>query len=131
VTEPITVLLVEDDQHLAQLVSTYFESCGVRVATQDAATDVIAEAVRHVYDCVVLNVAVPTREVECCRGLREASDVAIVMVSAFGDEAIRIRCLEAGADDVVTKPVSARELLARVKANVRRARGHAGPSLRG
>jgi DNA-binding response OmpR family regulator len=66
--------------------------------------------------------------VEVCRQLRGRSDVPIIMVTARGEESDRVLGLEVGADDYVTKPFSPRELLARIRANVRRVRGQAGPA---
>src|SRR4029078_2926080 len=66
--------------------------------------------------------------IEVCRQLRSRIDVPIIMVTARGEESDRVLGLEVGADDYVTKPVSQRELLARIRANVRRVRGQAGPA---
>src|SRR5262245_56305067 len=66
--------------------------------------------------------------IEVCRELRTHSDVPIIMVTARGEEIDRVLGLETGADDYLPKPYSSRELLARIRAQVRRARGHAGPS---
>ena len=65
--------------------------------------------------------------IKVCRELRTRIDVPIIMVTARGEEADRVLGLEVGADDYVTKPFSPRELLARIRANVRRVRGQAGP----
>jgi DNA-binding response OmpR family regulator len=67
--------------------------------------------------------------IEVCRNLRSRVDLPIIMVTARGEEADRVLGLEIGADDYLTKPFSARELLARIRVNVRRARGQAGPTL--
>ena len=87
-----------------------------------------AEALRRQYDCIVLDLMLPGRDgIEVCRELRARIDVPIIMVTARGEEADRVLGLEVGADDYVTKPFSPRELLARIRANVRRVRGQAGP----
>jgi DNA-binding response OmpR family regulator len=131
VTEPagtIKVLLVEDDARLAQLTSRYLETHGVVVTVSADGIDGQAEALRRQYDCVVLDLMLPGRDgIEVCRQLRARIDVPIVMVTARGEEADRVLGLEVGADDYVTKPFSPRELLARIRANVRRVRGQAGP----
>ncbi len=124
----IKVLLVEDDARLAQLTARYLEGHGVVVTVASDGVEGQAEALRRQYDCVVLDLMLPGRDgVEVCRQLRQRSDVPIVMVTARGEESDRVLGLEVGADDYVTKPFSPRELLARVRANVRRVRGQAGP----
>jgi DNA-binding response OmpR family regulator len=124
----IKVLLVEDDSRLAQLTARYLEGHGVLVTVVADGLEGQAEAVRRQYDCVVLDLMLPGRDgIEVCRQLRGKSDVPIVMVTARGEEADRVLGLEVGADDYVTKPFSPRELLARIRANVRRVRGQAGP----
>jgi DNA-binding response OmpR family regulator len=125
----IKVLLVEDDARLAQLTARYLESHGVVVTTAGDGLEGQAEALRRQYDCVVLDLMLPGRDgLEVCRQLRGRLDVPIIMVTARGEEADRVLGLEVGADDYVTKPFSPRELLARIRAAVRRARGQVGPS---
>jgi len=133
VTEPpvatIKVLLVEDDDRLAQLTARYLETHGVLVTTIADGIEGQAEALRRQYDCVVLDLMLPGRDgIEVCRQLRSRTDVPILMVTARGEEADRVLGLEVGADDYVTKPFSPRELLARIRATVRRVRGQAGPA---
>ncbi|HEV7554885.1 MAG TPA: response regulator transcription factor [Kofleriaceae bacterium] len=132
-TEPpvatIKVLLVEDDDRLAQLTARYLETHGVLVTTIGDGIEGQAEALRRQYDCVVLDLMLPGRDgIEVCRQLRSRTDVPILMVTARGEEADRVLGLEVGADDYVTKPFSPRELLARIRATVRRVRGQAGPA---
>src|SRR5207248_5911703 len=80
-----------------------------------------AEALRRQYDCVVLDLMLPGRDgIEVTRELRARTDVPILMVTARGEEADRVLGLEVGADDYVTKPFSPRELVARVRAVLRR-----------
>jgi len=124
----IKVLLVEDDSRLAQLTSRYLEGHGLVVTLAADGIEGQNEAMRRQYDCVVLDLMLPGRDgIEVCRQLRSRSDVPIIMVTARGEESDRVLGLEVGADDYVTKPFSPRELLARIKANVRRVRGQAGP----
>jgi two-component system, OmpR family, response regulator len=124
----IKVLLVEDDARLAQLTARYLESHGVVVAVAPDGPLGQAEALRRQYDCVVLDLMLPGRDgIEVCRQLRQKIDVPIIMVTARGAESDRVLGLEVGADDYVTKPFSARELLARIRATVRRSRGEVGP----
>jgi two-component system, OmpR family, response regulator len=124
----IKVLLVEDDARLAQLTIRYLEGHGVVVTHAGDGIEGQAEALRRQYDCVVLDLMLPGRDgIEVCRQLRSRIDVPIIMVTARGEESDRVLGLEVGADDYVTKPFSPRELLARIRANVRRQRGQAGP----
>lgn len=127
----VAALLVEDDDRLASLTAEYLGRNGLavtRVADGEAA---LAEALRHRYDVVLLDVMLPGLDgLEVCRRLRARSDVPILMLTARGDEVDRVIGLEGGADDYVAKPFSPRELLARIRAAVRRARGQAGPRLR-
>jgi DNA-binding response OmpR family regulator len=125
----IKVLLVEDDERLAQLTARYLESHGVLVTISATGHDGQAEALRRQYDCIVLDVMLPGRDgIEVTRELRARTDVPIVMVTARTEEADRVLGLEVGADDYVPKPFSPRELLARIRATVRRVRGQAGPT---
>ena len=125
----IKVLLVEDDTRLAQLTARYLESHGVVVTIAQDGLEGQAEALRRQYDCLVLDLMLPGRDgLEVTRELRARTDVPIAMVTARGEEADRVLGLEVGADDYVTKPFSPRELLARIRATVRRVRGQAGPA---
>lgn len=125
----IKVLLVEDDDRLAQLTARYLESHGVLVTVARDGLEGQAEALRRQYDCLVLDLMLPGRDgIEVTRELRARTDVPILMVTARGEEADRVLGLEVGADDYVTKPFSPRELLARIRATVRRVRGQAGPA---
>jgi DNA-binding response OmpR family regulator len=125
----IKVLLVEDDERLAQLTRRYLEGHGVIVTHAADGVEGQNEALRRQYDCIVLDLMLPGRDgIEVCRQLRGRSDVPIIMVTARGEENDRVLGLEVGADDYVTKPFSPRELLARIRANVRRGRGQAGPA---
>ena len=115
----IKVLLVEDDARLAQLTARYLENHGVVVTIASDGLEGQTEALRRQYDCSVLDLMLP---------VRTRTDVPIVMVTARGEEVDRVLGLEVGADDYVTKPFSPRELLARIRATVRRVRGQAGPA---
>jgi DNA-binding response OmpR family regulator len=84
----------------------------------------MAAVARHAFDAVILDLTLPgTDGMDVCRELRRHHDVPILMVTARSDEVDRVIGLEAGADDYVPKPFSSRELLARIRAHVRRARG--------
>jgi len=126
---PLRILLIEDDDRLAALTARYLEGHGVKVKRLADGTSAPLEVERGLYDAVVLDLMLPGKDgVELCRELRRVHDVPILMVTARGEEVDRVIGLEAGADDYVVKPFSPRELLARIRAQVRRARGNVGPS---
>ena len=126
----ITALLVEDDARLAALTREYLEGHGVAVTVVSDGRSGLAEALARRHDVVLLDLMLPEKGgLEVCRELRARSDVPIIVLTARGEEADRVMGLELGADDYMAKPFSARELLARMRAVVRRARGRAGPSL--
>lgn len=126
---PIRVLLVEDDRKIATLTREYLENYGLTVDWVADGTLAAERAERPDYDAIVLDLMLPgTDGFEVCRRVRERSHVPIIVVTARVEVADRVLGLELGADDYVTKPFSARELLARIQAVVRRARGRAGPS---
>jgi two-component system OmpR family response regulator len=128
-TGTIKVVLVEDDERLAQLTARYLERHDVVVFWARNGRDGLAEVARQSPDVVLLDVMLPgLAGLDVCREIRARSDVPIIMVTAQGEEADRVLGLEFGADDYVPKPFSSRELLARIRAQVRRARGNAGPS---
>jgi two-component system response regulator RstA len=131
-SEPrLLVLLVEDDERLAALTREYLEKHGAAVTVARDGERGLAEALRGRHDVVLLDVMLPGRDgLSVCQKIRERSDVPIIMITARGEEADRVLGLEIGADDYVPKPYSARELLARIRAVVRRARGGAGPRSR-
>ena len=115
------VLLVEDDRSIAESVTASLTSAGMEVAhvtTGAAAVDALSLAVP---DVVLLDLGLPDMDgLDVARQLRERSGVPIIIVSARGDELDRVLGLELGADDYVVKPFSQRELLARIRAVVRR-----------
>jgi two-component system response regulator RstA len=128
----IHVLLVEDDARLASLTREYLERHGIAVSVAHDGESGLREARAHRFDAVLLDLMLPgIGGMEVCRRIRERSDVPIVMVTARVEEADRVMGLEGGADDYVPKPFSPRELLARVRAVVRRARGGSGPGSAG
>jgi two-component system, OmpR family, response regulator len=100
----------------------------VQVAVVARGDEAVAEIARIQPDAVLLDLMLPGADgLAVCRKLRERADVPIIMVTARGEEVDRVLGLEGGADDYVSKPFSSRELLARIRAQVRRARGRAGP----
>jgi len=127
----IHVLLVEDDAKLARLTSEYLEHQGLTVTRVADGPSAIREGVRPEVDAVILDLMLPGCDgFEVCRELRKSSHVPIIAVTARVEVADRVLGLELGADDYMTKPFAARELLARIQAVIRRARGKAGPASR-
>jgi DNA-binding response OmpR family regulator len=128
-SEPgLAALLVEDDLRLASFTAEYLKGHGITVTHLADGRLGLEEARRGRYDIVLLDLMLPGKGgLEVCRELRTSSDVPILMLTARGEEADRVMGLELGADDYLPKPFSARELVARIRALVRRARGKAGP----
>jgi two-component system OmpR family response regulator len=128
-TEPdIAALFIEDDVRLARLTAEYLGGHGVRVTHVADGLRGLEEAQRGRFDVVLLDVMLPGKSgLDVCRELRERSDVPVILLTARGEEADRVMGLEIGADDYLPKPFSSRELLARIGAVVRRARGKVGP----
>jgi DNA-binding response OmpR family regulator len=129
VTEPIlTALLVEDDVRLARLTAEYLGGHGVVVTHVADGRRGLEEALRGRWDVVLLDLMLPGRDgLDVCREIRARSDLPIIVLTARGEEADRVMGLELGADDYLAKPYSPRELLARIRAVTRRAKGRAGP----
>ena len=130
--EPIiSALLVEDDARLAALTAEYLGGHGVVATTVADGLRGLEGAQRHRFDVVLLDLMLPGMDgMQVCRELRARSDVPVVILTARGEEADRVMGLELGADDYLAKPFSPRELLARIHAVVRRARGQVGPSVK-
>jgi DNA-binding response OmpR family regulator len=119
------ILLVEDDHRLAEMLSEYLGQAGFRINVAPSG----AEALKHLseteYDAVVLDLMLPDMDgLDVCRQLRTTSDTPVLMLTGRGDAIDRIVGLELGADDYLPKPFEPRELLARLRAILRRgARG--------
>ena len=123
----LRILLIEDDDRLAELTARYLERHGARVSRAGDGRAGLAAIERAPFDAIVLDLMLPGRDgVEVCREVRRRHAVPIVMVTARGEEADRVIGLEAGADDYVVKPFSPRELVARVRAMLRRPRTTVG-----
>jgi DNA-binding response OmpR family regulator len=128
-TDAISVVYIEDDARLARLTARYLESHGARVTIAANGHEGLSEVARHTPDVILLDLMLPGMDgIEVCRQLRARTDAPIIMVTARGEETDRVLGLEGGADDYMAKPFSSRELLARVRAQARRARGLTGPA---
>lgn len=117
------ILVVEDEANIVNLVRAYLEREGFAVETAVDGHAALSQAHAARPHLIVLDLMLPGMDgLEVCRRLRQESDVYIVMLTAKSEEADRIVGLELGADDYLTKPFSPRELVARVKAVLRRSR---------
>lgn len=117
-----TVLIADDEEKICQIVKKYLERESFKVIECSNGLKAIEEFKKGNPDLVVLDIMMPGADGwEVCRELRKISDVPIIMLTAREDEVDRILGLEMGADDYVVKPFSPRELVARVKAVLRRA----------
>jgi DNA-binding response OmpR family regulator len=115
------VLIIDDDQRLAAMLTEYLETRGYVIRSEPDGARGLASAERHGVDAVILDVMLPDLDgFEVCRRLRAVSDVPILMLTARGDDTDRIVGLEIGADDYLPKPFNPRELLARLRAVLRR-----------
>jgi len=117
------ILIVDDDAEIRGLIREYLQKHGYRVATAANGRELRSAAQTAPPDLIVLDLMLPGEDgLELCRELRTGSNVPIIMLTARGDETDRIVGLEMGADDYLPKPFSPRELLARIKSVLRRAR---------
>ena len=122
------ILMIEDDESLAALIAEYLGTMGFKVTTRRTAAEGLALLPQGAFDALILDVMLPDSDgFEVCRQVRARSDLPILMLTARGDETDRIVGLELGADDYLPKPFNPRELLARLRAILRR-RGGAGVS---
>jgi DNA-binding response OmpR family regulator len=116
-----TLLLVEDEPSVGELVRGYLGRDGYRILWVRTGEEALGELERHPVRLVILDVGLPGMDgFEVCRAMRARSQVPILMLTARDEEPDRVVGLEVGADDYLTKPFSPRELLARIKAVLRR-----------
>jgi two-component system, OmpR family, response regulator len=116
------VLLIDDDARLFELLASYLGQNGLSLAHAPDGPKGLAQLEADVFDAVLLDVMMPGVDgLEVCRRIRTKSNVPIIMLTAKGDETDRVVGLEIGADDYIAKPFSPRELLARLRALLRRA----------
>ena len=116
-----TILLIEDENEIAELLALYFEKEGFRLVHADDGESGLQRLEERSPRVVLLDVGLPGIDgMEVCRRIRSGSDVPVIMLTARDSEIDKIVGLEIGADDYVTKPFSPRELVARVKAVLRR-----------
>jgi DNA-binding response OmpR family regulator len=122
-----TILLVEDEEDIATLVRTYLEKDGFRVIWAARGVEGLLALEQNDIRLAILDLQLPDADgLDLCRAIRDRSRLPIVIVTARDEEIDRIIGLELGADDYVTKPFSPRELVARVRAVLRRSEPDAG-----
>jgi two-component system OmpR family response regulator len=119
------VLAVDDDPSIRQLIADYLTDNELHVTTLASGREIADVMLREMIDLLVLDLRLPGEDgMQIARKLREESNLPIIMLTGRKDEADRVMGLELGADDYLTKPFSPRELLARIRALLRRARAH-------
>lgn len=120
------ILVVDDDREIRSLLSRFLVKQGFRVTTAADGREMRKMLTEWAIDLIVLDLMLPGEDgLTLCRSLRAGSDIPVIMLTARGDDVDRIVGLEMGADDYVPKPFHPRELVARIKAVLRRA--HAAP----
>jgi len=115
------ILMIEDDARLSEMVGDYLGKSGFRVTVSGTAAEGVARLANESFDALVLDLMLPDMDgLEVCRKVRAGSDLPILMLTARGDATDRVVGLELGADDYLPKPFDPRELLARLRAILRR-----------
>lgn len=116
-----TILIIEDEKPISDIVKFNLEREGYDIITAFDGLDGYQKGIQENVDLILLDIMLPSMNgFDVCRHIREKSSVPIIMVTAKEEEVDKILGLELGADDYITKPFSLRELIARVKANIRR-----------
>ncbi|MFL5924550.1 MAG: response regulator [Gaiellaceae bacterium] len=124
------VLVVDDEPQILRALQTSLRAAGYEVATATAADEALSTAAMRPPDAVILDLVLPDgRGTDVCRELRTWSSAPILVLSVVGDEVEKVAALDAGADDYVQKPFGIDELLARLRALLRRAGPESGPVL--
>jgi two-component system OmpR family response regulator len=117
------ILIVEDDRNVRESLANYLTRNHCRVKLATGALEARRHLARHNFDLAILDIMMPGEDgLSLCRDIRGGIDIPVVLISAKSEETDRIVGMEIGADDYMTKPFNPRELLARVKAIIRRAR---------
>ncbi len=120
---PPHLLLIEDDQRQGKMLEEFLSSSGINLFVCITAADGLAALKKEKFDTLILDIGLPDMDgFDVLRHLRGFSDIPVIMLTARGDETDRIVGLELGADDYLPKPFNPRELLARIKAVLRRGR---------
>lgn len=115
------MLVVEDERHIVRALKIILRRAGYKVETTETKADALASLAARPPDALVLDLVLPDGQgVEVCEDVRRWSRLPIVVLSAVGDEREKVRALDAGADDYITKPFGTDELVARLRAVLRR-----------
>ena len=123
--KPVHVLAIDDDPLVRQMIADYLTDNDIEVTVVGSGREIAEVMARHTIDLLLLDLKLPGEDgMQIARNLRAESDVPIIMLTGRKDEADRVMGLELGADDYLTKPFSPRELLARIRALLRRSRAH-------
>lgn len=110
------ILVVDDDPAILRLLSTNLKARGYHITTATNGEESLEAVQKNIIDLIILDIMMPKLDgVEVCRRIREWSLVPIIILSAKGDEKDKVKCLELGADDYLTKPFGISELMARIK----------------
>ena len=116
------ILVCDDEPHIVRALKLVLREAGFEALPAETAADALQVATLQHPDAAILDLLLPDGDgVQVCRAIREWSEMPIIVLSAVGEEDHKVRALEAGADDYVTKPFSPRELVARLQAALRRA----------
>jgi len=122
---PIHVLAVDDDPSVRQMIADYLGDNDIQVSALPSGADIAEVMARTTIDLLILDLKLPGEDgMQIARNLRAESDIPIIILTGRKEEADRVMGLELGADDYLTKPFSPRELLARIRALLRRSRTH-------
>lgn len=115
------ILIVDDDAHIREVISFALEKASFSITSACDGQEAVKLFSQSPYDLIVMDINMPEMDgLECCREIRKTSDVPILFLSSRDDEIDRVLGLEMGGDDYVTKPFSPRELVARIKAILKR-----------
>jgi two-component system KDP operon response regulator KdpE len=127
---PQRVLVCDDEPQILRALRVILRDAGFEVVSAQSAREALDAAALRAPDAAIIDLILPDGNgIDVCRSLREWSEMPILVLSAVGEEAEKIRALDAGADDYVTKPFAPGELIARLKAALRRAGPAEEPSL--
>jgi two-component system, OmpR family, KDP operon response regulator KdpE len=124
------ILAVDDEPEILRALETILRGAGYEIETATSGNEALARATLRPPDAVLLDLVLPDRSgIEVCRELRTWTQIPILLLSVVGDEGEKVEALDAGADDYVTKPFAVNELVARLRAALRRAGPSEGPIL--
>jgi two-component system KDP operon response regulator KdpE len=124
------ILAVDDEPEILRALETILRGAGYEIDTAASGEEALAQATLRLPDAVILDLVLPDRSgIEVCRELRSWTQIPILLLSVVGEDDEKVKALDAGADDYVTKPFSVNELLARLRAALRRAGSPEGPIL--